>query len=121
MQYLGTHWIVDVWKCDFSILNNRALIEDTLLKAVSKAGATVLSSRFHTFEPQGVTGIVEIAESHVSVHTWPEHNFMALDIFTCGDRVDMPMVLELIQEGLLFDESQIQKQIIKRGVLKSGN
>ena len=83
MKYAGTHLLVDLWGA--TNLADPALIDTALRGAAIQAGATILHSHFHHFTPNGgVSGVVVLAESHISIHTWPERNFAAVDIFMCG-------------------------------------
>ena len=91
MHALGRHLLLDLRDCNKEVLNDLAFLRDALVSAAEKAGAEVLEKTFRQFEPQGVSGVVVIAESHLSIHTWPEHGYVAIDIFTCGDSV-MPEV-----------------------------
>lgn len=88
MDALGKHILAEVFGCDPSILNNSKAIEDIMVKAALAAGAEVREVAFHKFSPQGVSGVVVISESHLAIHTWPEYGYAALDVFTCGERVD---------------------------------
>ena len=82
-RFAGTHLLVDLW--DASNLSDPGLIDAALREAAVKAGATILHSHFHHFTPNGgVSGVVVLAESHISIHTWPERRFAAVDIFMCG-------------------------------------
>ena len=84
MKYAGTHLLVDLWGA--TNLDNPELIDAALRAAAVRAGATILHSHFHHFSPNGgVSGVVVLAESHISIHTWPERNFAAVDIFMCGE------------------------------------
>ncbi len=83
MKYAGMHLLVDLWGA--SNLGDPALIDVALREAAITAGATILHSHFHHFSPNGgVSGVVVLAESHISIHTWPERNFAAIDLFMCG-------------------------------------
>ncbi len=83
MKYAGMHLLVDLWGA--SNLGDPGLIDAALRDAAIRAGATILHSHFHHFTPNGgVSGVVVLAESHISIHTWPERNFAAVDIFMCG-------------------------------------
>ena len=83
MKYAGTHLLVDLWGA--TNLADPTLIDAALRNAAIKAGATILHSHFHHFTPNGgVSGVVVLAESHISIHTWPERDFAAIDIFMCG-------------------------------------
>jgi S-adenosylmethionine decarboxylase len=82
-RFAGTHLLVDLW--DASNLADPAHIDAALRDAALTAGATILHSHFHHFTPNGgVSGVVVLAESHISIHTWPERDFAAIDIFMCG-------------------------------------
>ncbi len=81
--FAGHHLIIDLWGADN--LNDKALIEQALTDAVDAAGATLLHIHLHHFTPEGVSGVAVLAESHISIHTWPERNYAALDVFMCGD------------------------------------
>jgi S-adenosylmethionine decarboxylase len=82
-KFAGMHLLVDLWGARH--LQNPAFIESALREASEAADATILHSHFHHFSPNGgVSGVVVLAESHISIHTWPERNFAAIDIFMCG-------------------------------------
>ena len=88
LKGLGRHLIVEMWGVDPVLLDDEATLRELLVEAAKKAGGRVMGVLFHKFEPQGVTGVVAIAESHISIHTWPEYEYAAMDIFTCGSHVD---------------------------------
>jgi len=84
VEYAGTHIIVDLWGA--KSLDNLELMEATMRKAAKVAGATVLHVHLHHFtQGGGISGVAVLAESHISVHTWPERDFAAFDVFMCGD------------------------------------
>ncbi len=83
----STHLLVEYHGCDPGILNQVTRIEALLRHAAEEAGATVVTSTFHHFSPQGVSGVVVVEESHLSIHTWPELGYAAVDFYTCGDCV----------------------------------
>jgi S-adenosylmethionine decarboxylase len=82
---LGRHLLADFYGIAVHVLNDARALEATLIAAAQAAGAVPLESRFHTFGGGGVTGVVLLKESHISVHTWPEHGFAAVDVFMCGN------------------------------------
>jgi len=82
---IGKHCILELYDCSRSKLNDEAFLRSTITAAVQRAGATLLQLITHHFEPQGVTGLALLAESHLSIHTWPESGYAAVDVFTCGD------------------------------------
>jgi S-adenosylmethionine decarboxylase len=100
MEILGQHVTVDMYDCSFN-LDNHEEIRDALVSAAKDAGATVVEVAFHKFNPYGVSGVIVIAESHLAIHTWPEKNFAAVDVFTCGDDVDPWCCVNLIREKLV--------------------
>lgn len=85
MHALGTHLLVELRDCNPAILKNLEEVRDALVDAAKEARATIVDISFHEFNPFGISGVIIIAESHLSIHTWPEHNYAAMDIFTCGD------------------------------------
>ena len=96
MKALGKHVLVELYDCDSKLLNDISFIKETMLAAAKKSGATVLGESFHQFSPQGVSGENIIAESHLTIHTWPEHGYAGADIFTCGTRVKPEKAAEVI-------------------------
>lgn len=88
MNALGRHILVEFNGCSPEILNDVDVIEAAMVEAAAKAGATVIQSTFHHFSPFGVSGVVVIQESHLAIHTWPEYQYAAVDLFTCGETVD---------------------------------
>ncbi|MEM8598914.1 MAG: adenosylmethionine decarboxylase [Bacteroidota bacterium] len=94
-----THLLYDCRVADPARLRSAAPWEHVLVEAAEAAGATVLAARFHQFAPVGVTGILLLAESHVSVHTWPEHRRAALDVFTCGP-MDATAIVDTVRAWL---------------------
>lgn len=95
----GSHLLIEYHGCDAAILNDVPRIESLMLRAALAAGATVVTSTFHPFAPQGVSGVVVVKESHLSIHTWPEYGYAAVDIYTCGD-CPMQLAHALLRDGL---------------------
>jgi len=85
MNTLGRHLIVEYHGCDPVVLDDMERIERSMRQAARAAGAAIVASVFHPFSPQGVTGVVVVEESHLSIHTWPELGYAAVDFYTCGD------------------------------------
>ena len=81
---VGKHCILELYECDQFRLNDEEFVRETVASASKIAGATLIKMITHTFEPQGVTGLALLAESHISIHTWPESRYAAIDVFTCG-------------------------------------
>lgn len=88
MKKLGIHLLIELCGCDAERINDLAYVTQTLLYAAESAGATIVGHKFHRFNPQGISGVVIITESHFTLHSWPEYKYLAIDIFTCGDKVD---------------------------------
>jgi len=88
MNALGRHILAEIYGCDSATLNDRDFIEKSMVDAALTAGAEVREVAFHKFSPQGVSGVVVISESHLTIHTWPELGYAAVDVFTCGDAVN---------------------------------
>lgn len=114
MKILGRHLIVEYSSCNKNKLNNPELMEQYLNEAAIKSGATIVKSMFHRYNPQGVSGVVVIAESHLSIHTWPEYGYAAVDFFTCGETVDPYLAHEHIADMLEAGESQVEE--LRRGI-----
>ncbi|MEG3145440.1 adenosylmethionine decarboxylase [Sphingomonas sp. RT2P30] len=112
MDFDGTHLLADLFGC--TGLDDVARIERALRAGVVAAGATLLDLKLHSFGPeQGVTGVALLAESHISIHTWPERDYAAIDIFLCGGRDHIDAALAAIVAGL--EAHTVQQQQIARG------
>ncbi len=85
-EMIGKHCILELYECNQFKLNDEVFIRKSLTSASKIAGATLLNMVTHSFEPQGVTGLALLAESHISIHTWPESKYAAIDVFTCGQQ-----------------------------------
>ncbi|HET7812923.1 MAG TPA: adenosylmethionine decarboxylase [Candidatus Baltobacteraceae bacterium] len=88
MKALGTHIVCELSGCNSEALTDVDAVHSMMIAAARKARATIMESAFHRFEPQGVSGTVILAESHLSIHTWPEKGYAAMDFYTCGDHTD---------------------------------
>ncbi|MGF1672020.1 MAG: adenosylmethionine decarboxylase [Balneolaceae bacterium] len=116
MEALGKQILVEYYDCDDSKINDVSFIENALLKATKASRATIISHNFHKFSPYGVSGVVVIAESHIAIHTWPEYNYAAVDIFTCGDTIDPWIIQEQLKE--YFNSQNVSSMEMKRGLFK---
>jgi len=87
LHALGTHLLIDLKDCNPEVLDNLEEVRDAMVSAANEAKATIVDVSFHEFNPIGISGMVIIAESHLSIHTWPEYGYAAVDIFTCGDQI----------------------------------
>ena len=97
MENLGKHCTLELYGANENQLNDLEFIDDVLRKAALSSGATILDSVFHKFSPQGITMLLLLAESHVSIHTWPEKKCAAVDIYTCGDCDPQKAVFYIIE------------------------
>jgi S-adenosylmethionine decarboxylase len=112
VRFAGTHLLVDLW--DAENLSDPVHIDIALRAAAERAGATILHSHFHHFTPNGgVSGVVVLAESHISIHTWPERHFAAIDIFMCGNcdpHDSIPVLQEAFSPGRVDLDEQRRGQ-----------
>lgn len=99
MNSLGRHILVEFTGCNSDIMNDVFQIEQSMIQAAKEAGATVIQSTFHHFSPYGVSGVVVIQESHLAIHTWPEYQYAAVDLFTCGTSVDPWVSFDLLRKA----------------------
>lgn len=114
MKELGRHILVEMYDCDPAVLDDQDLIRNEMLRAAELAGATIVGDVFHKFTPQGVSGAIVIAESHLSIHTWPEYRYAALDLFTCGTNVDPWIGFNHLRKALKSERSSQTE--LKRGL-----
>lgn len=114
---LGQHSLLDLHDCDSNALKNTAAIRATMLNAVRRGGGTIVNDTFHTFSPHGVSGVVVIAESHVTIHTWPEHSYAAVDIFSCGISLNHTLIAEILKDAL--NATRTDLKTFPRGTMSS--
>ena len=119
MQALGRQILVELYNCNPEILNNLKEIEKHMLESCRIAEATIVTHTFHKFSPHGVSGAVIIAESHVSIHTWPEHNYAAVDIFTCGKSISPWLIHDYLKENL--ESQNTSSTELRRGLFDIGD
>jgi len=112
---LGRHFLIEYHGCNPDTLDNVDLVRDIMVFAANESGATILNIYLHKFSPQGVSGVIVIAESHIAIHTWPEHGYAAVDIFTCGSNVDPWVAYKIMKDKLGSSESSTKE--ITRGTL----
>jgi len=115
LNALGKHLLLELKDCDRELLNDLDFLKRILPAAASEAGATILGESFHQFHPQGVSGVVIIAESHLFIHTWPECGYAAIDIFTCGNSVHPEKAAQILIKQLGSKNHSILE--IQRGIL----
>lgn len=114
MQALGRQILVEFYDCDPGVLNDVKLIEKYMVEACNVAKATIVKTVVHEFSPYGVSGVVVIAESHVAIHTWPEYNYAAVDIFTCGETISPWTIYKYLENKLKCKNSSMME--LKRGL-----
>jgi len=114
---LGKHLLIELKQCNASLLDNLDFLKETLHTAAVRCGATVVGDSFYHFAPHGVSGVVNIAESHISIHTWPECCYAAVDVFTCGDRVQPEEAARYIMQAVEAGECSVME--MRRGLLQA--
>ena len=115
MNVLGLHLLLELKECNPDLLNDLDYVRQSMLLAAGKVGAHIVGESFHRFSPQGVTGILAIAESHISIHTWPEYRYAAADIFACGASFQPAKAAEVLVEQLEAKDPDITE--IRRGIV----
>jgi len=114
MRGLGRHLVIDLYQVSPSVLKDSEFLLKLLERAASESGATIIKSFAHRFSLQGVSCVVVIGESHVTIHTWPEKNYAALDFFSCSSLIDLDKAIRIILTGLNTQTCQITS--IERGI-----
>ena len=112
LNHQSKHFLLELYRCDCEKINDESFLRCTLNRAAKLANATVLNLISNKFEPQGVTAIALLAESHISIHTWPESNYSAVDIFTCGQNMMPELASQYLIESLITKEHSLR--VIKR-------
>ena len=107
-ENIGRHCILELYQCDHARLNDEAFIRTSITSSAKIAGATLMNLVTHSFKPQGVTGLALLAESHISIHTWPESNYSAVDIFTCGQNMMPELASQYLIESLMAKEHSLR-------------
>ena len=110
--------MVEYTGCDADVLDNLKRIQSLMKKAARAAQTKIVASVFQPFDPQGVTGVVVIEESHLSIHTWPEHGYAAVDFFTCGDSVP-ELAHAVLYDGLGAQHAEVM--LVDRGSRMPGD
>jgi S-adenosylmethionine decarboxylase len=113
---LGRHLLLELKICNEEVLDDLDFIKDSLNEAAIQSGATVVGESFYHFSPYGVSGVVNIAESHIAIHTWPEYRYAAVDVFTCGTDVDPEKAARLITEKLGAQSHSLIE--LRRGIVE---
>jgi S-adenosylmethionine decarboxylase proenzyme len=113
MLPLAHHTLVEFHGCDSALLRKASALRPLVLAAVRAGHGTIVTDIFHDFSPHGASGVVVIAESHVAIHTWPEHGFAAVDIFACSASLDPQAIVASLQ--IAFCAEEVSSQTIDRG------
>lgn len=114
MFALGRHLLLELFDCDPDVINNLEAVKSAMIEAAGQAQATIADVVFHEFNPFGISGLVVIEKSHLSVHTWPEHRYAAVDIFFCGDILQPEVAAFYLVEK--FKPERTNAAEFKRGV-----
>jgi len=118
MDALGRHLLIELWDCNGRI-NDRVAVETAIVEAVAAIGATIVNLHVHAFSPQGVTGLAVLAESHLSLHSWPEHAYLAADVYTCGKTTQPENAVDVLARW--FEPQHIDVQEVARGLRPCAN
>lgn len=113
MEWLGRHYVAEMTGCDSNILKDKERVEKLMKRAAELSGAAVVKSLFHTFNPYGVSGVVIISESHLTIHTWPEFRYAAVDFFTCSESIKIEVAFNYIADELMAENCIVKE--LKRG------
>ena len=108
LSHQSKHLLLELYRCNSEKLNDESFLRSILNRASKLANATVLNLISNKFEPQGVTAIALLAESHISIHTWPESNYSAVDIFTCGQNMKPEQASQYLIESLMAKEHSLR-------------
>jgi len=106
---LGHQLMVEYYGCSTDRLNDKEFVRETMLAAARATGATIVGDLFHLFNPHGVSGVVVIAESHLAIHTWPEYDYAAVDLFTCGDEINPYAGFDLLRDELNAERFEVRE------------
>jgi len=117
MKSLGVHILVELFNCNRNRLKDLELIKEMMTKAALAARATIICDAFHQFSNEGVSGIIMLAESHFSIHTWPEHCYAAVDLFTCGKQMDPWVAFDILAQNLEAEHKVYLE--VKRGEISN--
>ena|SRR5579859_5072564 len=113
MHALSQHTLLEFYDCNPACLKRSPKVKTLLCNAVLAGGGTIVKALFHNFSPHGVSGVIVITESHVAIHTWPEHAYAAVDIFSCSERLDHGLIRDHLKQAL--SSQQITEKTFSRG------
>lgn len=109
MSFVGQHILVDLYDCQTSAFDDPGFIRAEMTLAAERMGAEIVSVEINKFNPIGISGVVVISESHLTIHTWPEYGYAAVDIFTCGPKMNAERAIASLGEALGAADIQIQR------------
>lgn len=112
----GKHCIADFWGCNSETIDNLAFMESLCRLAANSTGATVVDVIFKDFEPQGLTVLILLEESHLSIHTYPEFGFVAFDCYTCSNLCSPQEALEIFKK--ILNPTKVNERFIERGIIE---
>jgi S-adenosylmethionine decarboxylase len=113
----GDHFLVDLHGCNAAVIADVEPTQEALLAAAERCGSTIIKYFFHQFSPTGVSGVILIAESHFSVHTWPENNFVAVDIYTSGEVMQPDIAITFLKDAFTAERVEIVR--VTRGQIEA--
>ena len=119
MYALGKHLLIELRECNSEVLKSLEKVRKILISAAKEAKATIINNSFHEFNPFGISGVVVIAESHFTIHTWPEYGYAAVDIFTCGEIIQPELAVSYLVKKFECKNPSIVE--MKRGILSHKN
>jgi S-adenosylmethionine decarboxylase proenzyme len=111
LSTIGTQVVLDLYECASDELDNIDWVNATMIEAARVAGATIIDVVFHKFSPWGISGVVVISESHLAIHIWPERSYAAIDVFTCGNSVDLDRAVRYLVEAFKSGRSSSHRII----------
>ena len=114
MHALAQHTLLEFYECDAKCLKHARDLKTLLRQAVLAGGGTIVKSVFHNFSPYGVSGVIVITESHVTIHTWPEHAYAAVDVFSCSEKLDHKAIRDQLQRSLA--SKRVTSKMVGRGL-----
>ncbi len=114
LRALGRHLLLELFDCEVEALNSLEAVKTALVEAARRARATIVDVVFHEFNPFGISGVVVIAESHLSIHTWPEYRYAAVDIFSCGAMLQPEKAVAYLVEQFGAERTSVVE--LRRGV-----
>ena len=114
MNALGRHLLLEMFDCDLDAINSLESVKGALVEAAKRAQATIVDVVFHEFNPFGISGVVVIAESHLTIHTWPEYRYAAVDIFSCGEVLQPEVAANYLVEQFAAERTSIVE--LQRGM-----